>query len=101
MASDTLLMVFIKNLEKGKVKTRLAATIGDDKALEVYNRLLDYTHSITKNLPCDKAVYYSNFIEENDQWNAGDFEKNVQSNGNLGERMSDAFQKHINYYTKT
>ena len=32
-----LLMIFVRNPELGKVKTRLAKTVGDKRALEVYN----------------------------------------------------------------
>ena len=41
---DNALIMFIKNPVKGKVKTRLAATIGDDMALAIYQKLLKHTH---------------------------------------------------------
>jgi len=87
-----LLIIFTKNPIKGKVKTRLAKTIGDDKALLVYQSLLRYTNSVTKNLGVCKAVYYSDFIPENDIWTDGVFEKYLQKGGNLGERMQNAFE---------
>jgi glycosyltransferase A (GT-A) superfamily protein (DUF2064 family) len=34
------LIIFIKNPEKGKVKTRLASASGDDAALRIYHYLL-------------------------------------------------------------
>ena len=37
------LIIFTKNPIPGQVKTRLAATIGDDKALAVYKQLIHYT----------------------------------------------------------
>ena len=40
---ESILLVFQKNTELGKVKTRLAATIGDTKALQVYVKLIGYT----------------------------------------------------------
>lgn len=36
---DNALIIFIKNPVLGKVKTRLAATVGDVKAFEVYKEL--------------------------------------------------------------
>ena len=36
-------MIFTKNREEGKVKTRLAKDIGNKKALEVYELLLEHT----------------------------------------------------------
>jgi glycosyltransferase A (GT-A) superfamily protein (DUF2064 family) len=42
----SILIVFQKNTELGKVKTRLAASIGDTKALQVYLNLIGYTKKI-------------------------------------------------------
>ncbi|CAA9255925.1 MAG: Glycosyltransferase [uncultured Adhaeribacter sp.] len=85
-----LLIIFVKNAVAGKVKTRLAATIGPEKALEVYRVLLQRTHDITLILPISKAVYYSDFIEE-DIWNPLFYEKYVQNGSDLGARMQHAF----------
>ncbi len=90
---NPLLIVFIKNTEKGKVKTRLAKTIGDEKALSVYQQLLSHTHQITSPLAVAKQVYYSNFVAENDMWNDGNFTKHIQQGNDLGERMSTAFEQ--------
>ena len=87
-----LLIIFVKNPVKGKVKTRLAKAIGDDKALLVYQSLLRYTNSVTKNLGVCKAVYYSDFIPENDMWTDGVFSKYLQKGENLGERMKNSFE---------
>ncbi|MCH8316995.1 MAG: TIGR04282 family arsenosugar biosynthesis glycosyltransferase [Bacteroidetes bacterium] len=87
-----LLIIFVKNPIKGKVKTRLAKGIGDDKALLVYQSLLKYTKSVTKGLGVCKAVYYSDFIPENDIWTDGVFLKYLQKGENLGERMKNAFE---------
>lgn len=83
------LIIFIRNPVLGKVKTRLAAAIGDEKALLVYNRLLQHTHSITEKLPVTKFVYYADEIIIDDLWNG--FEKRIQRGKDLGERMQNAF----------
>ena len=57
--TDRLLIIFVKNPIPGKVKTRLAATIGDQAALQVYEKLLEHTRVITERLSFDKVVYYS------------------------------------------
>ncbi|MEL7147984.1 MAG: TIGR04282 family arsenosugar biosynthesis glycosyltransferase [Bacteroidota bacterium] len=94
MTKKRLLIIFIKNEVKGKVKTRLAATLGDDHALEVYKALLDKTCEISNDLKAvTKRVYYSNIIEKNDRWDLPDYEKAVQHKGSLGDRMIDAFDK--------
>ena len=52
-----LLIIFVKNPELGKVKSRLAKSIGNKKALSVYKKLLKRTKEITIDLPMDKCVY--------------------------------------------
>ena len=87
MKNNNLLIIFTRNPELGKCKTRLAATIGNFAALEVYKLLLGHTVSITKNLGLDKEVYYSNKPIENDIWNSTIYHKKQQQGEDLGERM--------------
>lgn len=92
MATDRLLMVFAKNPQRGKVKTRLAKTVGDDKALEIYRILLDHTLAIAEKANCDKTVFYSDYIEKDDMWVRAKFDQFVQNGNDLGERMYNAFK---------
>ncbi len=92
MATDKLLMVFVKNPQRGRVKTRLAKTVGEEKALEIYKVLLDHTFSIAKKGNCDKAVFYSDYIDETDMWNKARFGQFFQEGNDLGERMLNAFK---------
>ncbi len=85
------LLIFAKNPEVGKVKTRLAATIGDEAALAIYHQLLLYTASATEYLVVDKFVFYCGHKEEEDLWNSKHFFKEVQNGNDLGERMKNAF----------
>lgn len=87
------LLIFVKNEEAGKTKTRLAASVGDKKALQVYQKLLKWTFEQTRNLEVDKEVWYSRFIPLNDIWEKGEYRKQLQAGDNLGERMSGAFKK--------
>ena len=90
--NQQLLLIFTKNPELGKVKTRLAKTIGDQKALEVYQYLLEHTQNITLDLSnTDKAVFYSKFVDTTDLWEAANYQKQVQQGEGLGERMNNAF----------
>ena len=41
--NKNLILIFTRNPELGKVKTRLAATIGNENALEIYIQLLEHT----------------------------------------------------------
>lgn len=86
-------MIFIRNPEPGKVKKRLAAKIGEQNALKIYSFLLQRTFRITKDLKCDKVVYYSERVQEEDIWDRGIFQKKVQTGNDLGERMENAFNK--------
>lgn len=85
------LIIFVRNPVLGKVKTRLATTIGEERALRIYRYLLDHTHGITRNLGCDRFVFYADAPEESDLWEDDRYHKMVQSGDDLGGRMQDAF----------
>tara|TARA_R110002049_G_scaffold3502_1_gene26224 strand:- start:2931 stop:3554 length:624 start_codon:yes stop_codon:yes gene_type:complete len=87
------LIIFIKNPELGKVKTRLASSIGDEKALKVYKILLERTKEIVLRVNSKRFLYYSNSIQDSDGWGTAFFSKQIQDRGDLGERMKDAFKK--------
>ncbi|MEG3656556.1 TIGR04282 family arsenosugar biosynthesis glycosyltransferase [Arenibacter palladensis] len=91
-----LLIIFTRNPELGRCKTRLAATVGDESALNIYKFLLNHTKNITRDLNIAKWVYYSDDIWENDIWDRSVYEKKVQSGNDLGERMSNAFIEGFN-----
>lgn len=86
-----MLIIFVRNPELGKVKTRLAKSIGDKKALGIYLFLLNRTRSITENLPMEKEVWYSETVIKNDFWDPKIFHKKKQRGTDLGERMKNAF----------
>lgn len=92
MKSKNLLLIFTRNPELGKCKTRLAKTIGDEKALEIYKFLLNHTVTITKALKVVKQVYYSETIWENDIWDNDIYQKKIQNGSDLGIRMKNAFK---------
>jgi uncharacterized protein len=89
--SERALMIFVKNPVHGKVKTRLAKTIGEQKALAIYNYLLEYTFKLTRDTDCHKVVFYSDFVDNNDIWDEAVFHKKIQSGRDLGEKMKNAF----------
>lgn len=89
--NKNLLLIFTRNPEKGKVKTRLAKDVGEDAALEIYKFLLDHTVVITKDLETDKRVYYSEKIHHEDIWDEKIYSKFQQKGKDLGERMKNAF----------
>jgi rSAM/selenodomain-associated transferase 1 len=87
-----LLLVFTRNPELGKVKTRLAKTVGNATALKIYIFLLERTRDIAVKVAADRAVYYSVKIRENDIWDASIFQKHQQIGEDLGIRMLHAFK---------
>ncbi len=88
-----LLLIFYRNPELGKVKTRLAATVGQAKALDIYLKLAAHTQNIALQTNANRVVFYSHQIEENDFWPDQYFKKEVQHGQDLGDRMNHAFEK--------
>lgn len=90
--SKNLLLIFTRNPELGKAKTRLAKKVGDETALEIYKFLLKRTRNVSLEVSSDKAVYYSVKIRENDIWDPTIFKKHQQNGEDLGIRMLNAFK---------
>jgi len=97
--SKNALIIFTRNPELGKCKTRLAKVIGDEAALEIYKYLLNHTAEISKNIKADKFVFYSDDIKKEDLWNKDIFRKKLQYGTDLGARMENAFTElfQLNY----
>jgi rSAM/selenodomain-associated transferase 1 len=86
--TEALVIVFVKNIKLGSVKTRLAKTIGDYGAMEVYSELVKITEQATQNVDIDTHIYFSNAVIDT-QWK-NNF-KTIQLGIDLGERMHNAF----------
>lgn len=91
--SEAALIFTIKNPVKGKVKTRLAATVGAERALAIYRALLQHTREAAEQVHAARYVFYSDFIDETDDWKPRHFTKIVQCRGDIGDRMADCFSK--------
>jgi uncharacterized protein len=109
--TDNALIIFIKNPIKGQVKTRIARTVGDEQALAIYLELSKITRDNAVTLRGQKDIsdafkvsdmsailrgitlhlFYSDFIDINDEWSNSHFNKHVQVGKDLGERMFNAF----------
>ncbi len=87
-----LLLIFIRNPELGKVKTRLAQTLGAVEALKIYQILLEKTRLLALSATTERLLFYSDFIPEHDEWPDELFQKKRQLEGDLGARMEAAFQ---------
>ncbi|WP_026754966.1 TIGR04282 family arsenosugar biosynthesis glycosyltransferase [Sediminibacter sp. Hel_I_10] len=91
--SKKAVIIFTRNPELGKCKTRLAKTIGDDAALKVYKHLLAHTAEVSKQVKADRFVFYSEAINVNDIWDPAYFNKKRQEGQDLGARMQHAFSE--------
>ncbi len=90
---NNAVIIFVKNPVLGKVKTRLAATIGDEKALDIYLQLLSHTLLSVKEIMADVFVYFSDTIDEDIFEYENIFFRKIQNGNNLGERMQHAFEE--------
>ncbi|WP_324670856.1 TIGR04282 family arsenosugar biosynthesis glycosyltransferase [Hymenobacter sp. GOD-10R] len=87
------LLVFARHPELGRVKTRLAATIGPEAALEVYQALVQHTQQAANGLAdVAKTVWFAepaSSPDVADVWHG--FKQEVQPGGDLGQKMQVAF----------
>jgi len=88
-----VVLVFQKNEALGKVKTRLAAGVGEEQALDIYRQLLDKTYLTLKDISVSITTYFSEFIPDNPIHSAEN--KLVQVGQDLGERMKNAFAENF------
>ena len=91
--NKNLLIVFVKNIILGKVKTRLAKTIGDVGAFNIYSELVALTEKASSATNADKHIYFSDIIIQSIWKNDKKF---VQKGNDLGMKMQHAFQNGFN-----
>lgn len=87
------LIIFVKNPEPGKVKTRLAADLGDEIAFHIYLKLLRVTHDVVRKVDVERHVFYSSFVPSTDIFEEPDFQRSLQHGDDLGIRMRNAFDQ--------
>lgn len=97
---EQALIIFIKNPVLGKVKTRLASSVGDKAALEIYKSLMDHTRIMISGIDAARLLFYSDRVERHDSWPEKRFSKNVQQGYDLGSRMLNAFKQVSDYDKK-
>ena len=89
------LIIFVKHPEAGKVKTRLAATVGHPAALAVYEHLLRHTCEVALTVPVNRHVYYGDVVPKSDLWSEAGFDRQRQIQGDLGVRMYQAMEDYF------
>jgi len=89
-------IIFARYPEEGKVKTRLAATMGVNFAKELYKKISEAVIQKTRRLKDSNTfVFYSNKKDKSfiKKWLGNGLFYSLQVGDDLGERMKNAFQK--------
>lgn len=90
---DKSLIVFLKNPVEGKVKTRIANTAGNIKALEIYKELLGILNDNLARVNCEVYLYFTETPMDISYWANANYIYRVQKGNDLGARMSAAFEE--------
>ncbi|MEA5461408.1 DUF2064 domain-containing protein [Arcicella sp. LKC2W] len=99
MSHQHALIIFIDNSQK-RENSNLAQEIGIEKTLAIQKVLSQVTQSITDQLLHTKIIFYSDYIDQNDNWSNTEYEKQLQQGKNMGERMKNAFEYVFNLETQ-
>jgi len=103
MTDIQALAIFCKTPERGFVKTRLAASIGDQKALEIYLDLLKITDQETKPFSSSRHLFLVSALEDSVEKMRSTLQQQglfidpkinfaIQQGEDLGQRMFAAFK---------
>jgi rSAM/selenodomain-associated transferase 1 len=90
MTKKNTLLVMARPPEKGKVKTRLAAAIGEEKTLLIYEVLLQKVRDITNHVDATIELFWTNLPYPTD---FASLSNHIQIEGDLGNKMQSAFAK--------
>jgi len=93
--NNASLVIFARHPKSGRVKTRLAKTLGAEKATEFYRLCAEHLFQETEKLPSEikRYIYYDGMENENrlQAWAGACFDYVVQAVGSLGHRLENAF----------
>ena len=92
---DRCLLFFIKNPERGKVKTRLASAVGGEMAVRLYKRfLLEMLSTLNKGTFLFYLCFYpADALEDLRKWLGEEYLYMTQQGEDLGERMKNGFME--------
>ncbi len=104
MTDTQALAILCKTPQKGFVKTRLAASVGDQKALEIYLDLLNITDGETRPFNSSRHLFLASALEDSIEKMQSTLQQQdlftdpktkfiIQQGEDLGQRMSTAFEK--------
>jgi len=92
---DRCLLFFIKNPEKGKVKTRLASAMGHEMAVKLYRRfLLEMLSTLNRGTFLFYLCFHpGDSLNDLKHWLGDHYLYTPQNGENLGERMKNGFME--------
>lgn len=115
MRDRRVIILFVKHPEPGRVKTRLARTLGDEEAADIYRRLVEYLLHMLPAVGADEVRVYFDPADkqrEVEQWLRPHWQEGMeqlalndgeqirtaihfcpQSSGDLGQRLHNSFQQ--------
>jgi uncharacterized protein len=98
MNEQNTIIIFCKYPVEGNVKTRIAKTIGNEFAVNLYKLLSEYTfQELLKTENVFQYLFYDNIAERDNikKWAGAEFSFELQEGNDLGEKMYNAFKKVI------
>ena len=92
---DRSLLFFIKNPERGKVKTRLASALGEEHAVKLYKRfMLEMLSTLNRGTFLFYLCFYpGDSLENLKKWLGEEYLYMAQYGRDLGERMENCFME--------
>ena len=92
---DRSLLFFIKNPERGKVKTRLASALGEEQAVKLYKRfMLEMLSTLNRGTFLFYLCFYpGDSLENLKKWLGEEYLYMAQYGRDLGERMENCFME--------
>jgi uncharacterized protein len=95
-----MIALFCRYPELGQVKSRLAESCGAEKALKIYEKLLQLTLDNLSEYSKDVVLHYTaKKVGDLTKWLPG-FNKIEQSDGSLGQRLIHALLNHFKVHDK-
>ncbi|HEX6835952.1 MAG TPA: TIGR04282 family arsenosugar biosynthesis glycosyltransferase [Polyangia bacterium] len=92
------IVIFARAPKLGEVKTRLAKTVGDERALALYEAFLDDTCALTQGLGARRVIAVAGDADHPRVQHLAKSQRLVvepQGDGDLGERMARAIAAHV------
>ncbi|MCZ8344533.1 MAG: TIGR04282 family arsenosugar biosynthesis glycosyltransferase [Leptospira sp.] len=97
---EKAIILFSKKPKLGHVKTRIAKSLGDSKALAIHKELLEITLKMLQRVECKKYLFWDELSEESPEFLYHGFDIRSQKGKDLGERMENAFSDVIPFHDK-